>query len=204
MGNKKKRPYRLASLLAVGAIVLLAVGADAQPPSEHRPIPVSEFTPFAFAPARTDPPATDTPSPPPAVPDAVIVDPVPVAPLPVPDPAPRHQAQPKPRAQPRDPSSSGTSQNGIATWYCKTGVSVCHYKYPDGPGTDLYAAAGSELRVGHWRGRVVTVCERHTRNCVTVRLIDWCACGGARIIDLYWDAARVIGDTGVMGVTVSW
>jgi hypothetical protein len=36
---------------------------------------------------------------------------------------------------------------GLATWFC------CTAGHPSG----LYAAAGPALRVGHWRGRVVTV-----------------------------------------------
>jgi rare lipoprotein A (peptidoglycan hydrolase) len=68
----------------------------------------------------------------------------------------------------------------------------------------MYAAAGSELRVGAWRGRLVRVCS--SGRCVSVRLIDWCACGGARIIDLYSDAFRRLAplNAGVVRVTVSW
>jgi hypothetical protein len=58
--------------------------------------------------------------------------------------------------------------HGTATWYS------------NGPG--IYAAAGPALRHGHWRGRSVQVCT-HSR-CLTVRLTDWCRCGGGRVIDL--------------------
>ena len=67
--------------------------------------------------------------------------------------------------------------------YCKAGVSACASGYPGG----LYAAAGPALRVGDWRGRTVTVCG--SGNCVNVKLIDWCACGSGRVIDLYSDAS---------------
>ena len=89
---------------------------------------------------------------------------------------------------------------GMASWYCKTGVSACHRSYPGG----VYAAAGPALRVGDWRGRAVRVCSGG--GCVTVRLIDWCACGGGRVIDLYSDAFSRIGSLsqGTMRVTVSW
>lgn len=42
-------------------------------------------------------------------------------------------------------------------------------------------------------------------NCVTVTLIDWCACGGNRIIDLYSDAFRRLAplSQGTIKVSVS-
>jgi len=95
---------------------------------------------------------------------------------------------------------TGHSATGSATWYCKTGVSACHHSYPGG----LYAAAGPELRVGNWRGRHVRVCGNG--HCVNVTLIDWCACGGNHIIDLYSDAFRYLAplSAGAVRVTVSW
>ena len=42
------------------------------------------------------------------------------------------------------------------------------------------------LRVGDWRGRRVQVCGGG--GCIVVTLIDWCACGGSHVIDLYSDA----------------
>jgi hypothetical protein len=90
--------------------------------------------------------------------------------------------------------------NGIATWYCRTGVSGCHYAHSSG----LYAAAGAEIRTGDWRGREVRVCGGG--NCVWVTLIDWCACAGNRIIDLYSDAYRRLDplSSGTLSVTVGW
>ncbi len=79
---------------------------------------------------------------------------------------------------------------GLATWY------------GTGPGRG-HAAAGSELRTGDWRGRHVEVC--HGDRCVGVVLDDWCACGGARIIDLSdEDFARLAPlSAGVISVTVT-
>ena len=96
--------------------------------------------------------------------------------------------------------STGHRASGSATWYCKTGVSACHSNYPGG----YYAAAGPELRVGDWRGRVVHVCG--SGSCVNVRLVDWCACGGSHIIDLYSDAFQRLAplNAGALRVTVSW
>ena len=89
---------------------------------------------------------------------------------------------------------------GRATWYCLPGVSACHRDQRGG----MYAAAGAELRVGDWRGRRVTVCRGDA--CVRVTLIDWCACAGDRVIDLYGDAFRRLASlsTGTIPVTVRW
>ena len=111
------------------------------------------------------------------------------------------KATPKPKPAPASGGDGGGhSVRGTASWYCKTGVSVCHHAYPGG----LYAAAGPALRVGSWRGRTVTVCG--SGNCVNVKLIDWCACGSGRVIDLYSDAFSRLAPTsaGTLSVRVSW
>ena len=102
--------------------------------------------------------------------------------------------------EPPHPRLTGKHASGSATWYCQAGVSVCAAGYPGG----LYAAAGPELRVGAWRGRIVRVCG--SGHCVWVKLIDWCACGGSHLIDLYSDAFRRLAPTsaGAVRVTVSW
>jgi hypothetical protein len=86
-----------------------------------------------------------------------------------------------------DPAALGTI-SGIATWY-------------DAP-TIRDAAAGPGLRVGHWRGRVVSVCASR---CITVRLTDWCACDGGHLIDLDNLAFRELAplSQGIVRVTVS-
>jgi rare lipoprotein A (peptidoglycan hydrolase) len=129
----------------------------------------------------------------------------------VPRPAPRltvaprvaSAATPRPRAEaaPTQAAPAGSARaSGNASWYCKSGVSICHNAYPGG----LYAAAGPKLRVGKWRGRVVQVCGNGS--CVSVKLIDWCACPGTRVIDLYSDAFRVLAplSKGTVKVTVTW
>lgn len=89
---------------------------------------------------------------------------------------------------------------GTATWYCVDGVSPCHHAKSGG----MYAAAGAEIRKGDWRGRTVTVCAGS--ECIRVTLIDWCACAGNRVIDLYGDAFRKLAPLGegVIPVTVRW
>jgi hypothetical protein len=89
---------------------------------------------------------------------------------------------------------------GSATWFCLAGVSSCHYARSGG----MYAAAGAELRKGDWRGRTVTVCAGS--DCIRVTLIDWCACKGNRVIDLYGDAFRRLAPlgAGVIPVSVRW
>jgi hypothetical protein len=112
----------------------------------------------------------------------------------VPTPTPRPVA-PAPAA-----ARSGQRVSGSASWYCLPGTSACHYAYSGG----MYAAAGPALRVGAWRGRVVTVCSGGS--CVNVKLIDWCQCYGSRVIDLYSDAFRRLAplSQGTASVTVSW
>jgi rare lipoprotein A (peptidoglycan hydrolase) len=42
---------------------------------------------------------------------------------------------------------------------------------------------------------------------VRVQLVDWCACGGGRVIDLYASSVRALGlslSSGVYRVEVSW
>ena len=98
------------------------------------------------------------------------------------------------------PRLTGRHASGSATWYCQSGVSACHSAYAGG----MYAAAGPALRVGAWRGRIVVVCGGG--RCVNVKLIDWCACGGSHIIDLYSDAFRQLAplSSGALAVTVRW
>jgi rare lipoprotein A (peptidoglycan hydrolase) len=95
---------------------------------------------------------------------------------------------------------TGKHASGSATWYCKAGVSACHSQYAGG----MYAAAGPALRVGDWRGRRVQVCGGG--NCVVVTLIDWCACGGSHIIDLYSAAFQRLAplSSGAIQVSVRW
>jgi hypothetical protein len=110
---------------------------------------------------------------------------------------------PAPKVVHTSPPRVGNSVSGIATYYCLTGVSACHYAYSGG----LYAAAGPALRVGNWRGRKVQVCYN---SCVTVTLIDWCQCykgtKNERIIDLYSDAFKRLAplSLGEIRVKVSW
>jgi hypothetical protein len=101
--------------------------------------------------------------------------------------------------RPTPPPNPTHSVNGRAAWYCNNG-SGCPAGYSGG----LYAAAGPALRVGNWRGRVVSVCGNG--NCINVKLVDWCACGGARVIDLFSDAFSRLAPlgAGTVAVKVSW
>lgn len=88
---------------------------------------------------------------------------------------------------------------GTASWYCCTA----------GYGQDaVVAAAGPALRVGDWRGRIVTVCAGV---CLRVRLVDWCGCyrGTARerLVDLAIGAVAALGldpGRGLYEVKVRW
>lgn len=89
---------------------------------------------------------------------------------------------------------------GLASWYCKAGISICHYAYPPG---SMVAAACAKLRavMPKWRGRTVTVIAGGRR--VNVTLVDWCG-SKAKLIDLYWEPMRRLGGTGVLKVKVVW
>lgn len=65
------------------------------------------------------------------------------------------------------------------------------------------AAAGPALRVGAWRGRLVTVCAS---SCVQVRLTDFCGCPGGRVIDLDDASFAQLAplSRGLVRVTVTW
>lgn len=65
------------------------------------------------------------------------------------------------------------------------------------------AAAGPALRVGAWRGRLVTVCASR---CIQVRLTDFCGCPGGRVIDLDDASFRVLAplSRGIVDVRVTW
>lgn len=93
------------------------------------------------------------------------------------------------RPQPRHSSSAAPSGPtaviaGIASWFCIPGRSACTSGYP---ASCACAAAGPLIRaaLGDWRGREVTVWRADHRASVVVRLVDWCACPGGRVLDLY-------------------
>jgi rare lipoprotein A (peptidoglycan hydrolase) len=142
--------------------------------------PVVEAAPWTPSPSEADPSLT--------------------LPSPVQAPSPRSETEPTPRPSKRPPAPHRVS--GQATWYCVKGVSRCPRTHNSG----LYAAAGPALRVGDWRGRRVQVCRDGSEQCVLVTLVDWCACGGGRVIDLFGDAFQGLGplSRGTFPVTVRW
>lgn len=197
--------------VAVTAFVLVGLPIILTSAAAHAPTPPGEIPQAAFRTVEvsdavvnvsppvtfTQVPATPTPSPSPT-PRQRELQAKAAQPLPTPRPTPT----PKPKAKTLAASNTGRSVRVHATWYCRAGRSVCHYKYPDRAGViDMYAAAGSRVRVGNWRGRVVHVCD--SNSCINVKLIDWCGCPG---IDLYWDAFHKLAPNngGENSVTVSW
>lgn len=96
---------------------------------------------------------------------------------------------------------TGTSVTGLASWFCRPGVSRCTRGYP---ASGAFAAAGPALRVGDWRGRIVTV--RSGGRSIRVRLTDWCACGGGKVIDLYASQFQKLAplSRGIIRVSVTW
>ena len=90
---------------------------------------------------------------------------------------------------------------GVASWYCRPGVSRCTRGHPGG----LYAAIRRDLLA--LRGERVTVCRADQPSvCVVVTIID-CNCGpDANLIDLYSDAYVMLAplSTGVVRVMVTY
>jgi hypothetical protein len=194
------------------AIIVLLVGStvNAVPPSQVRQIDPAELHPVILA---VD--ATGRPTPmPPTVDSHALTREIPSA---VPEraqPTPKvkviEKATPKPASV--VPVGNHHAISGLASWYCKAGRSVCHYKYPDRPGCnhntgancDYYAAACGKLRVAigsGWRNNTVRV--RANGRVLNVKLVDWCG-SSTKTIDLYWDAMDYFGGTGVIGVRISW
>ncbi len=108
---------------------------------------------------------------------------------------------PKPKVTAAPSTKTANSISGLASWYCRAGVSPCTYTHPDGGGFDAYAAAGPRLRAAigsGWRGTIISV------DGVRVKLIDWCQCYQGepheKLLDLYYDVFSRTGSS----VTVRW
>jgi hypothetical protein len=203
------------AILAAFTTISVATAATARPPSSPSTFDRAEFLPVELADS-----VPGNPEPLPSIDYGAPASPIPIGDFqdqrPVVEPRgdtdqpvrPESVLKPTPKPKPVARTSGGGggggggshSVRGVASWYCKAGVSACHYAYSGG----LYAAAGPALRVGDWRGRTVTVCG--SGNCVNVKLIDWCACGSGRVIDLYSDAfSRLTSlSSGTLSVRVSW
>jgi rare lipoprotein A (peptidoglycan hydrolase) len=140
------------------------------------------------------------PSPDYAVPMAEAPIGSPVASRLTPSPSPT-STRAAPTAKPRTAIPPRRRLSGTATWYCRPGVSACTAGYPS---SGLYAAAGPALRVGAWRGRLVTVTAGGRS--VRVRLVDTCACPGGRLIDLFASAFQRLAplSAGVVRIEVRW
>jgi hypothetical protein len=206
---RARRAATSVVLLAIGTLTATAI-VTATPPSRPRTVEPEVFTAVVLPPDAT---VLTSPAPRAVLPS---IEPEPIRDFQAversfaPRPTPRQRTTadvlviPPPTPVPRadSPGDGGGKRRarGSASWYCRPGVSACHYQYSGG----MYAAAGPALRVGDWRGRRVQVCANG--RCVRVTLIDWCQCYGTRVIDLYSDAYRRLGplSSGTMRVTVSW
>ena len=193
-----RRPLKAAASLVASALLAIAAAVTAGvEPSTPSPMPDSAFGPvvlpgasigiseFAAAsnlPIVADPFIESTASAERAQPSLPAPKAI-VAPIATPKPATSHRI------------------SGVASWYCRAGVSPCTNGYPDGSGVDAYAAAGPRLRAAlgsSWRGRIVYV------DGLRVRLIDWCQChageSNEKLLDLYFDVYARVGGS----VTVRW
>ena len=123
--------------------------------------------------------------------------------------APRSQAEQRRPGAPANDAvgapnlpDTATAVTGRASWFCQPGVSRCTRGFG---ASGAYAAAGPALRVGDWRGRIVTVCSIGTRRCVNATLVDWCQCPD-KVIDLYRNVFAKLGNPsrGILRVSVTW
>lgn len=90
---------------------------------------------------------------------------------------------------------------GVASWYCKAGVSVCHFAYPPG---SMVAAACGKLRAAMGPGwRHTRVIVKSATAVVVVELVDWCG-STTKLIDLYWEPMRRLGGSGTLPVAIRW
>lgn len=183
----------MRSLAAALVLVLVAVGAlsASVPLPPIAPLPEAAFRPVPSPPRASAPPPTvitDTQGPQPTRPTVVV-------------PTSRMIVI-EPLGPSRVTTGGSSSLSGVASWYCKEGVSVCHYAYPPG---SMVAAACGRLRAAmgsNWRGKHVAVLAANG-NSVVVQLVDWCG-STSKTIDLYWEPMRRLGGTGVLSVIVTW
>ena len=194
---------KIAKVFMALLFVFVVVGvSSAQPPTPFKPIPTDIFKPVDIPRVENillEPRydvinyATPIPSASPEVRKAAKLEVKPKV---------ETKVEPKEVAPTRQAVPKSSILKGTATWYCVQGVSRCTRGYSGG----MYAAAGSEVRNAlgpKWRGKYVTVSSGG--NAVRVKLIDWCACKGARVIDLYGDAFRRLAplSRGVITVKIS-
>lgn len=173
-------------------MLVFAGSAAAQPPSVSAPIlawrPVAPHGGFAaYIPVSTPTPTVIVEQRAPTAGPSRPVVPVPTSPV--------------IEVGPTKTTAVSRSLTGLASWYCKAGVSICHYRYPPG---SMVAAACGKLRAAmgpNWRGKTVTV--QGPRSSVRVQLVDWCG-SASKTIDLYWEPMRRLGGTGVLPVTIRW
>lgn len=183
----------------LGMVFLMADPTGARAPEAARVIPAEAFRPVIVAPVIRDPMFRTAP---PSRPLVAVATPEVIVETLKPVVAPK--ASPGTKAEP--PSTLAHQIQGLASWYCRAGRSICHYKYPDGPRFDAYAAAGPGLRAAIcgsarsdcWRGRTITV------DGIRVKLIDWCQCYKGepheKLLDLYYDVFARTGSR----VTLRW
>jgi hypothetical protein len=187
MTDRRMSAILLGTVAWIVALLILRLAFDAlavaPPAAASTPLAWQALPSEAFSPmSRSDPAilgvppvagaATETPSQ-----SEVSVHLPDASRAPSPSARTRPVATVKPPAPHPKPGALLTS--GVATWYCRPGVSRCTRGYP---ASGAYGAAGPELRaaLGNWRGRTVHV------NGVAVKLIDFCACGGNHVIDVYY------------------
>ena len=198
-------------IIGICIIFLLPIVATtaARPPSEFTPVE-AQFKPVEVPPAVAGN-FTVLVTPPPSI-DPVVYESIATPPQPKaikrtqPEAKAESVAKPKPKSKGGvgTPTSTGRSVSGLASWYCRPGVSICTNGYP---ASGAYAAAGPSLRAAFggesWRGKTVNVCSGS--KCIAVKLIDWCQCykgeSHEKVLDLYYSVFSRLPNN---RVTVRW
>lgn len=155
-------------ILSVACLFIVACSnANSYTPKKIEPVPSYEFVPVPFS--------------------AKVIDGHRPIAKPTTKPSVVKKVAPKPKPVVTTKTRQGTAKGGIlasgqASWYCRSGVSICTRGHPGG----LYAAIRRDLL--YLRGRSISVCT--SSKCIRVTVID-CNCGThANLIDLYSDAYR--------------
>jgi hypothetical protein len=199
----RSRLIAAAAIIAAGTFALAAAAANGIESSRPSLIPESAFSPVTLPASSSAPlvvPGRASAS------SSAVIDEITILREPLPA-----ATAPADRAQPSLPSSKPVVINvapkvvdvapktthvisGLASWYCRAGISPCTVNHPDDGGIDAYAAAGPRLRAAigdGWRGKVIYV------DGLRVKLIDWCQCYKGepheKLLDLYYDVFARVG-----------
>lgn len=200
----KLRPLQAASIaIAVGAASIGSASMDGIAPAQWTPVPEAQLQ--TLTPTATQPAPTLFSLAPLETAFARIPEPT-EAPTASPRPTPRPTPRPSPKPHPYPPPPGRHYIDGVATFYVYVPLGAAA-----GPKLRRAIGGGDHCAPGPrcWRNRLVTVWGGGSGLHITVRLTDWCACGGDHIIDLDTRAFAYLAGPkwhakGILAVRVRW